>query len=81
MAEHTPKQKYLAVHDYGMGGTWVFVWARDAEEIHKRLPELKIMDEYPSWLNGDQLKRVEDTRTFDIDEIKPDDWIARLGHR
>lgn len=75
------KNRYLAVHDYGMGGTWVFIWARNPEEIHQALPELVIVDEFPSWLKGEELERVEASSTFDIDGIKPDDWIARLGRK
>jgi len=32
----------------------------------------------PSWLTGDQLAITEQRMTFDVDDMKPADWIARL---
>jgi hypothetical protein len=72
------KQKFLVVYDYGQGGVWAFVWARTADEIHTRFRDLKVIDSMPSWLVGEELAVTEQRMTFDIDDVKPDDWIAQL---
>lgn len=73
------KQKFLVVYDYGQGGIWAFVWARSEEEIHDRFRDLKVVESVPLWLTGDQLRVVEQRMTFDVDDVKPGDWIARLA--
>jgi hypothetical protein len=40
--------------------------------------DLEVVDPTPSWLTGDQLAITEQRMTFDVDDVKPDDWIARL---
>ncbi len=37
-------EKFLVVHDYGMGGLWWWVWARSAEEIVESLAEVEVVD-------------------------------------
>jgi hypothetical protein len=78
MTEQAAKRKFLVVYDYGQGGVWAFVWARSVEEIHERFRDLKVVDETPSWLTGDQLAITEQRMTFDAEDVKPTDWIARL---
>jgi hypothetical protein len=72
------KQRFLVVYDYGQGGVWAFVWARSAEEIQETFCDLKIVESMPGWLTGDQLAVVEQRMTFDVDNVKSEDWIARL---
>jgi hypothetical protein len=72
------KKRFLVVYDYGTGGVWAFVWARSEEEIHRAFRDLDVVDATPSWLVGDQLAMMEERRTFDVDDVKPDDWIAQL---
>jgi hypothetical protein len=71
------KSKYLVVYDYGQGGVWSFIYARDAIEITTKYPELKVVEETPTWLKGDELKSIEANRTFDI-EKEPSGWLATL---
>jgi hypothetical protein len=78
MADSSEKQRFLVVYDYGQGGVWAFVWARSQEEIHRVFRDLKVVNDLPSWLTGDQLAITEQRMTFDVDDVKPDDWIARL---
>jgi hypothetical protein len=61
------KTRYLAVHDYGMGGIWGYVLASSPEEITERYPEVQIVEEQPSWLTG-ELREGLERRVEDIDE-------------
>jgi hypothetical protein len=47
-------------------------------EIHGMFRDLEVVDSVPSWMTGDQLAITERCMTFDIDDVKPDDWITRL---
>ena len=66
------------VYDYGQGGVWAFIWAQSADDIYQRFRDLEVVNTMPSWLSGDELARTEQTMTFDIDDVKPDDWVARM---
>jgi hypothetical protein len=70
------KQRYLVVYDYGQGGVWAFVWARSASEIEATFRDVKVVEDVPSWLTGATLAKTEERMTFDVDAIRPDDWIA-----
>jgi hypothetical protein len=78
MPENAEKSRFLVVYDYGQGGVWAFVWARSVDEIHEKFRDLQVVDSMPSWLKGDELAVTEQRMTFDADDVKPDDWIARL---
>jgi hypothetical protein len=77
-AEHPTKERFLVVYDYGQGGVWAFVWARSVDEIHEKFRDLEVIETIPSWLTGVQLATTERQMTFDVDDVKPGDWIARL---
>ena len=78
VVEATAKQRFLVVYDYGQGGVWAFVWARSEAEIHRAFRDLEVVDAMPSWLADEELASIEDGMTFDVDDVKPNDWIARL---
>jgi hypothetical protein len=78
VSDEAPKQRFLVVYDYGQGGIWAFIWARSAEDIDKKFRGLKVVDTMPSWLTGDELVATEQTMTYDIDNLKPGDWIPRM---
>jgi hypothetical protein len=78
MVNSTAKRRFLVVYDYGQGGVWAFVWARSDDEIHRTFRDLQVVAAMPSWLIGEELERLEERMTFDIDDVGPDDWIARL---
>jgi len=42
MTEHTPKEKYLVVDDYGSGGIWFVLLADSEAQIHERLGDVKV---------------------------------------
>ena len=45
-------QAFLVVYDYGQGGLWAWIQATSAQSILERCPELKVVDEIPSWLTA-----------------------------
>lgn len=71
------KEPFLAVYDYGQGGVWAVIWARDAREVELKYPELKLAPERPPWMDGAQRADIELKSSFDIDEA-PKGWLATL---
>ena len=45
------KQRYLVVHDYGMGGAWGVMAARSEEEILQKYPQLEVVEVRPGWMS------------------------------
>ncbi|MEU8259109.1 hypothetical protein AB0C02_00590 [Micromonospora sp. NPDC048999] len=75
------KNRYLVLHDYGMGGLWWWVWARSAEEILDAVAEVEVVtdDAVVHSMGSDELDEV------DLDAL-PDSPLAdlheqRLAHR
>jgi hypothetical protein len=71
------KQAYLAVYDYGMGGVWVLIDARNPDEIESAYPELKVIHDRPSWLDAEQWRQIDRDAHFDID-AEPTGYLAAL---
>jgi hypothetical protein len=63
------KRPFLAVHDYGMGGVWAYIWASSREEAESRFA-VTIVDELPAWLKGDSHL----VASLDVDDPPPD-WL------
>jgi len=78
MDESSAKRRFLVAYDYGQGGIWAFLWARSEDEIHQAFRDLTVVDSMPPWLTGDELAITEQRMTFDINNVKRDDWIWRL---
>jgi hypothetical protein len=74
MDKNDVKQKFLTVYDYGTGGVWQFVHARNKEEILDKFTKLQIVDVIPGWMDEKEIKR---TRSYDIDE-PPDEYLTRF---
>lgn len=62
------KSSFLVVYDYGQGGVWAFVAARSSDEITAKYPEVKVVDEAPSWMNDELKAHIERTNSHDLDE-------------
>ncbi len=60
------KQAFLVAYDYGTGGLWGVMLARSATEISEIYPKLFIVGEPPTWMDMDELRRLERT-PYDID--------------
>jgi len=43
-AEAVSKQRYLVLHDYGMGGLWWWIHARSTREVRETFAELEVVD-------------------------------------
>ena len=61
------KSKFLTVYDYGSGGIWRFVMAVSKNQIMDRYPNLEVVDEIPSWMDGKILSKLE-SLIIDIDD-------------
>lgn len=75
------KNRYLVLHDYGMGGLWCWVWARSPDEILDAVAEVEVVtdDTIVQRMGSDELDEI------DIDAL-PDSPLAdlheqRLAHR
>ena len=53
-----------------MSGNWGIVWARSAEEILAEFPELRIVDEWPTWADAETRRLIEEKDTYDLDADK-----------
>jgi hypothetical protein len=71
------KQRYLIVHDYGMGGVWGVMAARSEEEIRQKYPQLKVVEVRPSWMSKADYDVILSNSSFDI-EAEPLGWLAKL---
>ena len=69
------KTRYLACHDYGMGGVWAFVTARNPDEITAKYPQLTVVVDRPSWMTPES--EPGEDMTFDIDD-PPAGWLTAL---
>ena len=47
------KRPFLAVHDYGMGGLWAYIWAESRKAIETKF-EAEVVNELPAWLIGEK---------------------------
>jgi hypothetical protein len=71
------KRPFLAVNDYGMGGVWLYIDARSAQEIVSLYPELTVYEQQPAFLSQDELDEIKSHFHFDID-APPRDYLAAL---
>lgn len=78
MAE--PKEAFLVVDDYGMGGIWFVVFAESEDQVHARLPSVKVWASgtRPDWMSDQVFDEVARHRTFDIDNLPSSAWMDRL---
>jgi hypothetical protein len=44
-ADPVSKQRYLVLHDYGMGGLWWWIHARSVREVRETFAEVEVVDE------------------------------------
>jgi hypothetical protein len=65
------KQRFLVLHDYGMGGLWWWVWARSAREIRETFNEVEVI------LDEDSVARAQ--QEDDLDEVDIDAPVMPPG--
>jgi hypothetical protein len=61
------KQRYLVVYDYGQGGLWGYVLAESADDIERRYPDVRVIEEAPAWLDAELQAKLL-AREEDIDK-------------
>jgi hypothetical protein len=66
MTDMSDKREFLVVYDYGMGGLWGIFHACSADEITSLYPELVIVDTPPPWMSSEDLLRLRDEESHDI---------------
>jgi hypothetical protein len=66
------KTEFLAVYDYGQGGLWVRIVARNRDEIAQKYPFLTVFDVRPGWMSVADYNKIE---TLDIEQ-PPNNWLA-----
>ena len=73
------KSKFLTVYDYGTGGIWTVIYARNKKEITKKFPELIIYDydQPPAWMEKKELADIESEGVYDID-TPPGKFLSSL---
>lgn len=71
------KRPYLVVHDYGMGGIWMYIDAASGEEIKRVYPELTVFERPPDFLTEQQLASIDQELHFDL-EAAPTGYLADL---
>ena len=62
------KREFLAVNDYGMGGTWFIFLARSAHEIESKYPMFKVVEKPPFSMTKQDISEIRHDGIFDIDE-------------
>ncbi|MBM2620243.1 hypothetical protein JIG36_32480 [Actinoplanes sp. LDG1-06] len=65
------KQRFLVLHDYGMGGLWWWVHARSAREVVETFAEAEVVDD------PETIARFADDD--DLDEVDVDDAVMPPG--
>ena len=70
--------KFLVLYDYGTGGIWGFVFAKDAREIEKNLPELRVIQTTPDWMTPKILSSFENSE-FQLNDLSTyPDWVNAI---
>lgn len=76
MGEGEVKQSFLCCYDYGQGGIWLYVYAREPEEITSKYPDLKVIHDQPSWMTAEDQPGA--SMTFDVDD-EPTGWLRQIA--
>ena len=68
MASSSLKREFLAVYDYGMGGTWFIFLARSAQEVEAKYPMFEVVKTRPFSMTEEVYSRIRAHGVFDVDE-------------
>ncbi len=61
------KNIFLTCYDYGTGGVWRCFFAKSAQEIIDKYPELSVVDTIPDWMEKDRIVTLNE-QAVDINE-------------
>jgi hypothetical protein len=71
--------EFLVVYDYGTGGVWGLALARDRLEIEQQLPQLRVVETRPAWMDDVQLENIAATSRFSVgDPNTYPEWLRTL---
>ncbi len=76
--DSTVKKDFLTVYDYGTGGVWMYIRARNEEEIMKKYPFLLVPPKPPRSLPESELKEIKEGGVYDIDDEPPSGTVLAL---
>lgn len=62
------RHEHLVVYDYGMGGLWGFVLARNEAAVLAKYPELTVVREVPAWMTPADLEYYRQREMHDVDD-------------
>lgn len=51
--------EFLVVYDYGQGGVWAVVLAKSSSAITEKFPELRVVEQRPSWMSDEKFQRLK----------------------
>ena len=69
MEENNTTDEYLFTHDYGMGGIWVYVTAKNPYDVMKIYKKLTWVRTKPEWLQNDEKHGVSKVKSYNISEM------------
>jgi hypothetical protein len=68
------EKSYLFVNDYGMGGIWLYVIAKNPSDVTSKYPGLQYVPKRPDWLSDDVILKEyrlnEIPSNYDFAKIK-----------
>lgn len=67
--EDTGRERFLVLHDYGMGGLWWWIHADSAQQILERIAEAEVITDADSWEQAAAWKLAE--VDLDASELPP----------
>ncbi len=72
------KRDFLVVYDYGSGGVWAVISARDQQEISNKFNGLYVVDQRPAWITDQEYADILHNMYFDIDDEPRSEWLKAL---
>lgn len=51
------KREFLTVHDYGTGGIWMLINARNTYEVKEKWPDFTAFEDRPDWMSESEKER------------------------
>ena len=72
---------FYVAYEYGSGAAWAFVKAETADEVVAEMPELDVYDTPPEWMTVEDLHRVREHASVDMNEAASLDHILQASRR
>ena len=72
---------YFVAYEYGSGAAWAFVKADTPDDVVAELPELDVYETPPEWMTIEDLHRVRQHASVDIEDASTVDQILEASSR